>query len=203
MTSPERYSAVTATIRGERARALLEVGTWNGDRALAMAEAGLQESSKVFYAGFDLFEDMTGAKSKTEFNVKTPSPEAQVHGKLEAFRQEHPGFSFMLHKGDTKETLRKFVSTYGAGKIDLVWLDGGHSVETIASDWWHCRKAVRPGGVILLDDYYSGVDRDFLKKFGCNTLVGKLMMDGQKVVVLPAKDPVRGGGFVQIVKVWM
>lgn len=200
MKEPQRYSAVTEAIRGAHAKALLEVGTWNGERALAMAAAALQGSSKVSYAGFDLFEKMTGEKSKAEFNAKTPTPESLVRSKLEAFRTKHMGFTFLLHKGDTRQTLPQFVAKAGAGSVDFVWLDGGHSVATVASDWENCRKAVRPGGVILLDDYYSGVTPAFLAQFGCNTLVDRLAKEGLSVKILPTKDPVVGGGFVQIVR---
>lgn len=201
MKNPERYSAVPAAIRGQRAKDLLEVGTWNGERALAMAAAALEGTSKVTYAGFDLFEKMTSDKSKEEFNAKTPTPEAQVRGKLEAFRLKHMGFSYLLHKGDTKETLPRFLGQMGPASIDFVWLDGGHSVATVASDWEYCQKAIRPGGVILLDDYYSNVDPSFLKQFGCNMLVDRLKSEGKNVRILPTKDPVVGGGLVQIVRV--
>lgn len=201
MNKPQRYSAVTAAIREKKAKDLLEVGTWNGERALAMAAAALEGSSKVTYTGFDLFERMTSGKSKEEFNAKTPTPEAQVRAKLEAFRQKHTGFSYLLYKGDTKETLSKFVAQIVGRCIDFVWLDGGHSVATVASDWEYCQKAVRPGGTILLDDYYSDKDAAFLKQFGCNVLVDKLKSEGKNLKILSTKDPVVGGGLVQIVRV--
>lgn len=201
MKSPERYSAVTDAIRAQKAKAILEVGTWNGDRAIAMAGAALEGGGKVLYVGFDLFERMTADKAKAELNVKTPSPEVAVKGKLDAFKAKHGDFSFMLYRGDTRQTLPQFVNAFGPGAIDLVWLDGGHSVETVASDWAHCRKVVRPGGVILLDDFYSSMEPAFLKKFGCNVLVTRLIEEKAKVTILPTKDPVIGGGLVQIVRV--
>lgn len=201
MKNPERYSAVLAAIRAQRAKTILEVGTWNGERALAMATAAFEGASKVVYIGFDMFESMTADKSKAEFNAKTPTPESLVRDKLEAFRGKHPGFSFFLYKGDTRETLPAYLAKAGSGGVDLVWLDGGHSVETVASDWEHCLKAVRPGGVILLDDFYSGVPEVFLKQFGCNTLIRRLSSERYNVKILPTKDPVVGGGLVQIVRV--
>jgi predicted O-methyltransferase YrrM len=201
MKKPQRYAAVTQAIRAGNAKALLEVGTWNGERALAMAEAALQVSSKASYVGFDLFEHMTEGKSKAEFNAKTPTPETLVRGKLETFRAKHLGFSYWLWKGDTRETLPRYLAESGPGSIDFVWLDGGHSVETVASDWENCRKAVRPGGVILLDDFYSQLSPAFLKQFGCNVLVDRLIREKCDVTLLPVKDPVVGGGLVQIVRV--
>jgi predicted O-methyltransferase YrrM len=201
LKAPQRYAAVTQTIRSMRAKSILEVGTWNGERALAMAAAAFDGTSKVTYIGFDLFERMTADKSKAEFNAKAPTPEAQVRAKLETFRSKHPGFSFLLYKGDTRETIPKFLSQARPTSIDFVWLDGGHSVETVASDWESCRRAVRAGGMVLLDDFYSNVEPAFLKKFGCNTLVNRLTSEGCKIAILPTKDPVVGGGLVQIVRV--
>lgn len=201
MNSPRRYAAVIQAIRALKASSILEVGTWNGERALSMAAAALESASKVTYVGFDLFEKITADKSKAEFNAKAPTPEAKVRGKLEAFRAKHQGFSFLLYKGDTRETLPKFLSGFGLRTIDFVWLDGGHSVDTIASDWVSCSRAVHAGGVALLDDYYSNVTPAFLEKFGCNTLVDRLRAKGLGVTILPTKDPVAGGGLVQIVKV--
>lgn len=201
MKSPQRYGAVCDAIREIRAKALLEVGTWNGERAIAMADAALQSSDKASYVGFDLFEKMTADKSKAEFNAKTPTPESLVRGKLDAFMAKHNGFSYSLWKGDTRETLPKYLAQAGQGRIDLVWLDGGHSVETVASDWENCRKTMRPGGIILLDDYYSNVTPLFLKQFGCNMLIERLMREKNDVEILPTKDPVVGGGLVQIVRV--
>jgi predicted O-methyltransferase YrrM len=201
MKKPERYALVTQAIREQASKSILEVGTWNGDRAISMAEAALGKSSKVSYVGFDLFESMTAGKSKAEFNAKTPTPETMVKSKLEAFRAKHGGFTYRLYKGDTRQTLPTYLSQAGPGLVDFVWLDGGHSVETVASDWEHCRKAVRPGGIILLDDFYANMAPSFLKQFGCNTLVDRLRKEGMNVKVLPIQDPVLGGGVVQIVRV--
>lgn len=201
MKKPERYALITETIRAKGAKSILEVGTWNGERAIAMADAALRSSGKASYVGFDLFEKMTAGKSKAEFNAKTPTPEALVRSKLDAFRKKHGGFSYLLYKGDTRETLPQYLQQAGPGSIDLVWLDGGHSVETVASDWENCRKAVRSGGVILLDDFYSNMAPSFLKQFGCNVLVDRLKIEGKNVKILSTKDPVVGGGLVQIVRV--
>lgn len=201
MRPPERYKAVADAIRAIRAKTLLEIGTWNGERALEMVAAAMETPGPVLYLGFDLFEGMTAEKSKAEFNAKVPTPEEAVRRRLQGFARKHPGFSFRLHKGDTRETLPAYLSSAGAGGVDLVWLDGGHSIETIASDWQSCRKAARAGGIVLLDDYYSQMPADFLVKFGCNSLVKRLVDEGAKVEILPTRDPVVGGGCVQIVKV--
>lgn len=200
MNSPVRYEAITRQIEALRPRALIEVGTWNGDRAISMATAALGVSKNVFYLGFDLFEDITRGQAKKELHVKPSSSEAAARAKLERFRNKNPGFSFRIHKGDTRLTLPRILPSY-AKTMDLAWLDGGHSVDTVESDWRHVYTAIRPGGVILLDDYYSGVERSFTDKFGCNRLVDRLKSEGFTVAVLSAKDHFADGRFVQVVRI--
>ena len=78
--------------------------------------------------------------------------------------------------------------------IDLEFVRG-HSIETIENDFNILRECKN----ILMDEFYSPCDRGLcpdIEKFGCNQLVEKMPH-----WVLPVKDPVTGGGLVQIVAV--
>lgn len=55
----------------------------------------------------------------------------------------------LLLEGDS----RTFDLTQLYGQMDLVFVDGGHTQEVIASDTGNALKMVRPGGVIVWDDY--------------------------------------------------
>lgn len=174
-----RYTQLIDACFKAQPQAILEVGTWNGDRALQM----LQVAPGALYYGFDLFEDATAQTDAEEMNVKP-------HNALESVRARLQGYRAQLFKGNTRSTLADFRES-----VDFVWMDGGHSLETIASDWANVRRVALPGASIYLDDYYTGpIDID---QYGCNRLVADL-----KHEVLPAKDQVRGGGFVQMVRVW-
>lgn len=199
---PARYARIIEEIRNLRAWRLLEVGTWNGDRAIQMMDAALENSGHVRYFGFDLFEDMTESKSATEFNVKAPMAEDQVSAKLAAWIAAEPRGkkTFLLRKGDTAETLPAFLEEHGPALVDFAWIDGGHSLETIRRDWLAVAPMVRPGGIILLDDYYEdvpGADG----RFGCNQLVEDLQAGDHGVDIGTDRDPVKGGGTVRIVRV--
>lgn len=199
---PTRYFHVAQEIERAKARILIEVGTWNGDRAIEMMEAALRAvtSAAVVYHGFDLFEKITPEKSKEEMNVKAPNAFGEVSLKLGRWAQGK-AVAWKLHQGDTRETLVAFLHWAGAGLADFAWIDGGHSVETIARDWDVCRRLVRPGGIVLFDDYYSGMEPGFTERFGSNGVVDRLMGDVRtKTVLFPEKDPVKGGGWVQIAK---
>jgi predicted O-methyltransferase YrrM len=175
-----RYSQLIAACYQAQPAAILEIGTWNGERALQL----LQAAPGAKYYGFDLFEDATDETDAVEMNVKRHFTQAEVQGRLRGFRAQ-------LFKGNTRTTLAEFDHP-----VDFVWMDGGHSVETIASDWTHVCRLTLPEASIYLDDYYTGpID---VEKFGCNQLVA-----GLKHSVLPVKDAVMGGGFVQMVRVWL
>jgi predicted O-methyltransferase YrrM len=175
-----RYSQLIAACRQAQPETILEIGTWNGERALQL----LQAAPGAHYYGFDLFEDATAETDAEEMNVKP-------HNRLDVVQHNLRGYEAQLFKGNTRETLAKFNTP-----VDFVWMDGGHSVETIASDWAHVRRLALPDAAIYLDDYYTGpID---VTKFGCNQLVAGLKHD-----VLPAMDRVMGGGYVQMVRVWL
>ncbi len=96
--------------------------------------------------------------------------------RLDGVRAEHPGFNYRLVEGNTRDTLhgRSIIS-------DFVFIDGGHSVETIRGDY----EAVKGSKIIVLDDYYlGGVDT---AKFGCNDVIKNIPH-----TVLPQAD--RYGG---------
>jgi predicted O-methyltransferase YrrM len=184
-----RYTQITSLLERLMPHSVLEVGTWNGARAVEMLHF-----SDVYY-GFDLFEEATEETDKEEFNVKPHYSIADVARRLQSVRYPTRK-EFYLYKGNTRDTLPRFALDT-PNKIDFVWLDGGHSVETIRSDWENIRKVLSDWAIVLFDDYYTGMPEEKLDKVGCNRVVENL-----KHEVLPIADPVSGGGFVQIVRVY-
>ena len=175
-----RYEQLLKAVRAKQPQAILEVGTWNGQRALEM----LNLSPDSQYYGFDLFETATPENDAMEMNVKPHHYCDKVFDRL-------TGYKVQLIKGNTRETLRWFRQ-----KVDFVWIDGGHSVETIRSDWENIKPLLMDDAMVFFDDYYTGPQID-TTRFGCNEIVKDL-----KHEVLPDKDPVSGGGFVQMVRVY-
>lgn len=189
-----RYNQLIQIIAHHKPKTIVETGTWDGHRAILMATEALKHNEKVHYIGFDLFEDATEETDKKELNVKAHHSLVDVEGRLEGFQKENPGFKFTLIKGDTRETLTprgrgyEVLSRMG-NLVDLAFIDGGHSVETIRSDY----ENLKHSKVIVFDDFYT--DRDSTEH-GCNSVVEDLSR-----VVLPQADPVKGGGKVQMVLV--
>ena len=67
---PLRYKEIEKFITHYKSTKLLEVGTWNGKRALRLLGAALQNSDSVHYVGLDIFEDGDEELDKEEANVK-------------------------------------------------------------------------------------------------------------------------------------
>ena len=179
-----RYDQLYPIINIVTPTSILEVGTWNGVRAILMMTRALQHRDKVSYSGFDLFEGGTPETDTEEMNVKKHFSEGEVHENLMKWAGTLPAsktVNVRLHRGNTRETLKHVCPAAG---VDMVFLDGGHSVETIESDY----NNVRAAKIIVFDDYYRGAEID-INKFGCNKIVEELPH-----CLLPAKDPVMGGG---------
>ena len=178
--SLQRYQQVLDAVTRKQPKVIAEIGTWNGVRALQM----LQRAPDATYYGFDVFEHADDALREEEFSHKKPTTEADVRAKLDGYRVN-------LIVGNTRETLRDFKPH---APIDFLWLDGGHSVETIRSDWELIKPHLAKDAEVYFDDYFlDGPDTD---KFGCNRVVESLPHE-----VLPMMDTVVGGGTTQIVRV--
>lgn len=164
-----RYRKLLECVRAKDPRSIVEIGTWNGERAYAM----LTLAPGARYYGFDLFEDATDDTDREEMNVK-------AHHSLQEVQARLAGFDAHLVKGNTRQTLAAFSPEH---KIDFVWLDGGHSLETIRSDWRNIKMHLADAAWVLFDDYYvGGIDTN---RFGCNKVV-----EGLPHILLGDGDPV-------------
>lgn len=193
-----RYQILNQVVAQIKPETILEVGTWNGERAIQMCTEALKHQDKVTYYGYDLFEAATSATDKEEFNVKKHVSFDEVTKKLGEFKKEHNGFDFTLVKGNTRNTLTHRVNGFysNAPEVDLAFIDGGHSLKTFKNDFDALKKGSR---CIVLDDYYvqdsSGKCPD-IEKYGCNKIV-----EADVSAFMPTNvfDPVTDGGGVQMV----
>lgn len=187
-----RYDALLNLIALIQPKTILEVGTWNGNNAARMTLEAKKYHPQITYIGFDLFETATEETDAVEFNVKKHSNLEQVKQKLELV-----GASVHLNIGDTKETLREFMAS-NDWPIDFAYIDGGHSLETIESDYNNLKHVP----FLVLDDYYEpdaeGKCPD-ITKYGCNQLVSRIT--DKKIILLPHADQVRDGGYTRLVLV--
>jgi hypothetical protein len=145
-----RYAHLLEVVSGRNPRRLLEIGVWRGDRA----EGFLKHTKALIdYVGADLFEEIDAETyAKESMGSCRPTRMAEVQQRLEEARV-HPSTSIRLIKGPTQSTLPMLASERPAS-FDLIYLDGGHSLDTVANDWACSLKLVCQQGTIIFDDYY-------------------------------------------------
>lgn len=197
----ENLSRALLTVRAQGVQHLhfLEVGTYDGKRATAVLRAWTAFDRKFTanYYGFDLFEDLTPEMQAAELSKsKLPPSEATVRAHM---MREVSRTRIHLFKGNTTESLPRALSEIPRWSdtpllqrpvlnvlpetVNLAFIDGGHSLATIQSDWDNVRRLMSVGTVVLFDDYYEN-----RQDFGCKQLIDKLRTDPEYVVEL--LDPV-------------
>jgi hypothetical protein len=203
----QRVEQLYQAILENRCRSLIEIGVHRGNRARRFLRTAAKKRKSVVYHGFDLFGLFTEEVRRRE-SSPTPLTRAAVEAHLEELVQELAAregddrreIRYTLHEGFTHDTLPAFLRAEPDFRADFIFIDGGHSIETIASDWSYCSRMVRPGGLIFLDDYYES--EEHTRRYGCNQLVASLQGDpGWEVTVLPIADPSPRGITNRIVRV--
>ncbi|MBI4117369.1 MAG: class I SAM-dependent methyltransferase [Parcubacteria group bacterium] len=145
---PKRYRQLYSLISEIRAKNIMEIGTWKGERARLMILEAQKNfpGREVSYYGFDLFEDLSLEILDRELSKQPPTMEA-VRSKL-----DKTGAKILLYKGDTKRILPEIASELP--KMDFIFIDGGHSLETIQNDWNWASRLMHDKTVVIFDDYW-------------------------------------------------
>jgi len=160
-----RYKTLIEEVAKRKPLTIVEIGTHAGNSAIAMIDEAREHNPKgVFYYGFDIFEMADkGHKAfmQKEFNGKKPVTLGEVKKRLRSHGIKHE-----LFVGKSESTLKKFSPNRF---IDFVFIDGGHSIETIESDWNYIKYLMDKNTVVIFDDYYENRD-----DFGCKKLIDAL-----------------------------
>jgi len=147
----KRYRYLLDCVKDTRPTSIIEVGTHNGDSAVAMCHWALRMTDQpVHYVGYDLFEGADAANDEAEKNGKGPGSYEQASQRLTLLSVQNGGrLTFELVRGNTRDTLHGKPQ-----KADLAFIDGGHSVETIRGDY----EALKDCSIVVCDDCYDGDD---------------------------------------------
>lgn len=202
VNGPKRYAQLLKIVQHYSPKTIAETGTWNGGRAIQMAEAAFTSGQDaVHYIGYDLFEEATEESDKRELNTKAHNSLSAVHNRLEEYAKlkdkEGKKFTFTLHKGDTNETLAK-----NPISVDLAYIDGGHSYETTKCDYDHIDS-----DIVVFDDFFSedsNGNKPAEEGCGTNTVISEIIEEIKendlkyRIKVLPSQDGVTGGGLTHL-----
>lgn len=172
-----RYDQIFDEIKNNKPKNIMEVGVWTGERARKMITIASRFYSKeqIHYFGFDFFDRMDSETYKKEIS-KQPPTLSEIKLKLDKTKAH-----IHLFKGDTTIVLQQ--EQKNLPEMDLIFIDGGHSLETVASDWLYSSKIVRRGGVVIFDDYWTNRTDG-----GSKVTVDAIDRSQFKVEILPTVD---------------
>ena len=148
-------------IEKKKPKTFLEVGVFHGVTARNVCELLHKIHKNDFqYIGLDLFGEKGENLNEAIPNTKFSNPFKSFYFKyikkidpysIEAVTDLLKKFKDNVHliKGNSNELLKKI----DVSKVDYVFLDGGHSYDTVINDLINCKVVVENNGVILCDDY--------------------------------------------------
>ena len=162
ISDTKRYSVILSTIFYYRPKSIIEIGVYRGVRAKEMIQAAQIFNKNIEYFGFDLFE-MINKKIQRKELSKIPYSKKDIKNNLSKYAKVR------LFKGYTSKTLDKLKNK----KVDLIFIDGGHRLDTIKNDWNKSIKFQKKNTIIIFDDYYLD-NKKIIRNFGCNLVVNKI-----------------------------
>jgi len=136
------FDKVCEIIKNYQPQNYAEIGVHNGLTAAGICREILKYKPDLHFVGYDAFDEVPAV----EHNGKSPSTNKHYEKCLWRFsglKKDNPQFTWELVKGLTTDTLTTPV------KYDFVYIDGGHSYETVKHDY----NMVKESKIILFDDY--------------------------------------------------
>jgi predicted O-methyltransferase YrrM len=182
-----RYKTILKEISKIQPKTIMEIGTWRGVRARKMLQQAAKYNKDVMYFGFDIFDAITEEQRQKELHTKWVATESIAREEI-----NKTGCQYKLIIGDTHDTLPNFNPDV---PIDLVFIDGGHSLETIASDWGNVKRLMHKGTSVIFDDYYENKEG-----VGCKSLIDSLCTTDFNVTLLEPLQKIHGV-LIRLVKV--
>lgn len=175
-----RYKYLFKLILNQKPKTILEIGVYKGKRSIEMVDLAQCLNKQIIFYGFDMFEEITKRKIKDELS-KNPLSKDQILNKLKYL---FPKAKINLIKGNSIKTLKNFNIKK---KIDFIFIDGGHSINTIKKDWQNVKKLIHKNSLVVFDDYYD--DEHISKKFGSKNIIKNL---GKNYIskILPSTDKI-------------
>lgn len=132
---------------------ICEIGTHDGKSAIQFVDYCLKINPKLSYVGYDIFDDVISDTvfHEREINGKGAGKLRVAKSNLKHRQVKNKKFKFNLVKGLTTDTLTEAV-------YDFVYIDGGHSYETVKHDYYK----VQGSKVIVFDDYQTDGVKQFV-----------------------------------------
>ena len=139
----------------------LEIGVFQGVTSRNICELLYKINGNDFkYIGVDIFEHDEKSKDEIAPNINFKNP-------LKQFYYRHIARENPYSLNSVKKLLKKFennveilkgdskviIPSIDLTDIDYVFIDGGHSYETVKNDLNNCKTIIDNNGIVLCDDY--------------------------------------------------
>jgi len=178
MPDYKRYKYLEKLIINEKLKNIIEIGVYRCKSSINMIKAALVNNApeNINYYGFDLFDNCPShefSKSHSAYSIK------KAYSLLNPYK-----CNIKLIKGDTNKTIPEFIEGFN-DEVDLIFLDGGHSSETIRNDWENIYKIMNNNTICIFDDYYKSKNTN---QPGCNFIIDNLDRELFSVEILPECD---------------
>jgi predicted O-methyltransferase YrrM len=135
------WRRVLAPLRGRGAR-VLEIGSWEGRSAIFF----LKYLGDSTITCIDTFEGGIEHHTFQPFADQLPAIERRFDRNLAAF-----GNRVEKIKSDSVPALQRLAAA--ARQFDLAYVDGSHRRDDVMADSVHVWPLIRPGGIVIWDDY--------------------------------------------------
>ena len=176
----DRKNYILKYIRRNKPKTILEIGVFNGAFTRRMLLNATNSANEIVsYTGVDLFEDLSSEVYKKEISLWA-SKKDLVYKDLSKIKNT----KISLLKGYSRDLLPLLE---GKMKFDLILIDGGHSYETVKTDFYFAKKLVSSNGAIFFDDYVNkqGVIND---GYGINKVVHEINRANYSVRISKNRD---------------
>lgn len=150
----------------------MEIGVHNGG-SITMLLSGNNKNINIY--GIDLFEDMYDeAKhlNKDKFSTyqyfkRDNLSMAKTRNNLDKVKKHYNNNSNInLIQGNSyfDETETNFKEELNSNELDLLFIDGDHTLDGVKNDYVRYSKYVKKGGYIIFDDYHHPIIKEYCDK---------------------------------------
>lgn len=145
-------------------KTICEIGTHDAKSAVQFVDYCIKLNRNLKYFGYDIFDDV---KYNDEFHTKEINGKgagkiSKAKANLNHRKHKYKFFKFQLFQGYTEDTLKN-------NDYDFVYIDGGHSYETVKHDY----NKVKNSKVIVFDDYQTQGVKKFVDELLLTTTIQK------------------------------
>lgn len=161
-----RKSELLRIVKRQNPKSILEIGVDEGENAIRLISAISKEDNlfNIRYVGVDLFSLMTSDIAREEAS-QIPKSKRDVELLITS---NFPEIDFELFEGNSNEILKNIKE-----KFKIIFIDGGHSYETVRKDLELSESLLSDDGLIILDDY-TNRNAEVKAGYGIARLVSEL-----------------------------